>query len=34
MENWKEDRIGSAINGENPMVLARMKSGFARKALI
>lgn len=29
MENWKEDRIGSALRGENPMVIARMKSGFA-----
>jgi len=29
MENWKQDRIGSAIRGENPMVMVRMKSGFA-----
>lgn len=29
MEDWKQDRIGAAIRGENPMVLARMKSGFA-----
>jgi len=29
MENWKNDRIGSAIRGENPMVMVRMKSGFA-----
>lgn len=29
MTDWREDRIGSALRGENPMVLARMKSGFA-----
>ena len=29
MESWKNDRIGSAIRGENPMVMLRMKSGFA-----
>lgn len=29
MEDWKKDRIGAALRGENPMVLARMKSGFA-----
>ena len=29
MENWKQDRIGAAVRGENPMVIARMKSGFA-----
>lgn len=29
MDNWKDDRIGSALKGENPTVLARMKSGFA-----
>jgi diadenosine tetraphosphate (Ap4A) HIT family hydrolase len=29
MEDWKKDRIGSALRGENPTVLARMKSGFA-----
>ncbi len=29
MENWKADRIAAALLGENPMVLARMKSGFA-----
>lgn len=28
-EAWRNDRIGSAERGENPMVLARMKSGFA-----
>lgn len=27
--DWKQDRIGAAVRGENPMVLARMKSGFA-----
>ena len=27
--NWKDDRIGSAVKGENPAVLAKMKSGFA-----
>ena len=29
MTNWKEDRIGSAIRGENPTVLAKMPGGFA-----
>jgi diadenosine tetraphosphate (Ap4A) HIT family hydrolase len=29
MENWKFDRIGSCERGENPMVILRMKSGFA-----
>ena len=29
MENWKNDRIGSAMRGKNPMVMVRMKSGFA-----
>lgn len=29
MTDWKHDRIGSAERGENPMVLARMASGFA-----
>ena len=28
-QNWKADRIGSALKGENPMVMVRMKSGFA-----
>lgn len=27
--NWKEDRIGSAVRGENPTVLLKMNSGFA-----
>lgn len=29
MTNWRDDRIGSAMRGENPMVLAQMPSGFA-----
>jgi diadenosine tetraphosphate (Ap4A) HIT family hydrolase len=29
MESWKNDRIGSAVRGENPMVMVKMKSGFA-----
>lgn len=29
MDDWKNDRIGSALRGENPMVIAKMKSGFA-----
>ncbi len=29
MLNWRIDRIGSALRGENPTVIARMKSGFA-----
>ncbi|MEW9519302.1 HIT family protein [Streptomyces tubercidicus] len=29
MEHWKEDRIGAAERGENPTVLARMRTGFA-----
>jgi diadenosine tetraphosphate (Ap4A) HIT family hydrolase len=27
--DWKEDRISSAVSGENPTVLLQMKSGFA-----
>jgi diadenosine tetraphosphate (Ap4A) HIT family hydrolase len=27
--SWRENRIESAVRGENPTVLARMKSGFA-----
>ena len=27
-DDWKKDRIGSAHSGRNPMVLAKMKSGF------
>ena len=29
MEAWKNDRISSALDGTNPTVLAKMKSGFA-----
>lgn len=29
MENWKKDRFGSCLNGENPTFMVRMKSGFA-----
>ncbi|SFM26324.1 Diadenosine tetraphosphate (Ap4A) hydrolase [Gracilibacillus orientalis] len=28
-EDWKKDRIGSAHRGENPMIITKMKSGFA-----
>ena len=28
-DNWKKDRIASAHRGENPMVLAKLNSGFA-----
>jgi diadenosine tetraphosphate (Ap4A) HIT family hydrolase len=28
-DDWKKDRISSAHAGRNPMVLAKMKSGFA-----
>jgi diadenosine tetraphosphate (Ap4A) HIT family hydrolase len=27
--DWRQDRVGAARRGENPMVLARMRSGFA-----
>ena len=27
--NWRDDRVGAAHRGENPMVMARMRSGFA-----
>ena len=27
--DWRDDRIGSAHRGENPLVIARMRSGFA-----
>jgi diadenosine tetraphosphate (Ap4A) HIT family hydrolase len=27
--NWRDDRIGSALRRENPLVMARMRSGFA-----
>jgi diadenosine tetraphosphate (Ap4A) HIT family hydrolase len=29
MADWREDRIGSALRGENPLVMARMRGGFA-----
>lgn len=29
LSDWKKDRIASAHSGQNPMVLAKMKSGFA-----
>ena len=29
MENWKNDRIGSCVRGENPTLMVKMKSGFA-----
>ncbi|GGQ96784.1 HIT family protein [Deinococcus ruber] len=28
-DEWKKDRVGAAQRGENPMVLARMPSGYA-----
>ena len=28
-EEWKKDRIGSAINGTNQMIITKMKSGYA-----
>jgi diadenosine tetraphosphate (Ap4A) HIT family hydrolase len=27
--DWKSDRLGSAVKGENPTVIHRLKSGFA-----
>ena len=29
MEDWKKDRIGSCVSGENPTLIVKMKSGFA-----
>jgi len=29
MDNWKDDRIGSCVRGENPTLMVKMKSGFA-----
>jgi hypothetical protein len=26
---WRDDRVGSALRGGNPLVMARMQSGFA-----
>ncbi|MCE5343311.1 MAG: hypothetical protein LLF96_06975 [Eubacteriales bacterium] len=28
-QDWRKDRIASALSGENPTVIMRMKSGFA-----
>lgn len=28
-DDWRGDRVGSALRGENPLVMARMRSGFA-----
>jgi diadenosine tetraphosphate (Ap4A) HIT family hydrolase len=28
-EDWKRDRVGAALRGENPTVLARLEAGFA-----
>jgi hypothetical protein len=27
--DWRDNRVGSALRGENPLVMARMRSGFA-----
>jgi diadenosine tetraphosphate (Ap4A) HIT family hydrolase len=27
--DWRDDRVGSALRGENPLVMARLRSGFA-----
>lgn len=27
--DWRDDRVGAALRGENPLVMARMRSGFA-----
>ncbi|MEV7685872.1 HIT family protein [Streptomyces bungoensis] len=29
MTDWRSDRVGSALRGENPTVLRRLESGFA-----
>lgn len=29
MTDWRSDRLGSALRGENPTVLGRMRGGFA-----
>lgn len=29
MKKWQDDRIGSAISGNNPMVMAELPGGFA-----
>ncbi|HLN75883.1 MAG TPA: diadenosine tetraphosphate hydrolase [Nocardioidaceae bacterium] len=28
-DEWKRDRVGAALRGENPTVLARLEAGFA-----
>ena len=28
-DDWKKDRVGAALRGENPTVLARLDAGFA-----
>ena len=28
VEDWKKDRIGSCVRGENPTVITKMKSGY------
>lgn len=28
MKDWRDDRIGSAINGTNPMVMAELTGSF------
>ena len=29
MDDWRADRIGAALRGDNPTVLRRMPGGFA-----
>lgn len=29
MKDWKKDRIGACVSGENPTMIVKMKSGFA-----
>ncbi|WP_224155798.1 hypothetical protein [Leuconostoc gelidum] len=29
MKQWFEDRMGSAINGSNPMVMTELEGGYA-----
>jgi hypothetical protein len=29
MADWRQDRVASALRGENPLVMARMRAGFA-----
>ena len=33
MTDWRDDRVGAAHRGENPMVIARMRSGFAAASM-